>query len=81
LYAAEIDIAVNDILHPLLAAIPPREAAQIAIRAAESLDLRLESLPSELLEQIYARQERWVLRALHRNGHLDVIDAVLKQKK
>jgi hypothetical protein len=31
-----------------------------------------------LLEEVYARQERWVIRALHRNDHLDKIEAALK---
>ena len=80
LVAPEIDVAVNDILHPLAAAIPPRQAAEIAVRAAEDLDRRLENLPPQLLEQIHARYERWVVRALHRNAHLDAIEAALKQQ-
>jgi uncharacterized damage-inducible protein DinB len=77
LCAPEIDIAVNDIVHPLLAAIPPRKAAYIAVETAEALDRRLEGFPSEFLEEIHARYERWIVRALHRNGHLDAIEAAL----
>jgi uncharacterized damage-inducible protein DinB len=78
LSAPEIDIAVNDIAHPLWAAIPPREAARIAIETAEALDKRLEQFPRELLEQVHAFNERWIIRALHRNAHLDAVDAALK---
>ena len=42
LFIPEIDIFVNDLSLPLWAAIPPREAARIAIETAETLDKRLE---------------------------------------
>jgi len=79
LCVAEIDISVNDIALPLWAAIPPREAARIAVETAEALDTRLENFPQSLLEEIYAFNERWVVRALHRNGHLDAVDAAMKR--
>lgn len=77
----EIDLAVNDLSLPLWGAIPPREAARIAIETAEALDARLEGLPAELLERIGTHNQRWVLRALHRNEHLDEVDAALKGKQ
>src|SRR5215216_2086484 len=52
LFIPEIDIFVNDLSLPLWAAIPPREAARLAIEAAETLDKQLESFPPALLEQI-----------------------------
>lgn len=76
--APEIDAAVNDILNIFLSAIPPRLAGQMAFQTAEALDDMLENFPSNLLEEIHARYERWVIRALHRNGHLDKIEAALK---
>jgi hypothetical protein len=75
---ALIDIFVNDLSLPLWAAIPPREAARIAIETAEALDKRLEDFPPALLEEINAYNERWVVRALHRGEHLDDVDAALK---
>lgn len=69
----EIDIVVNDISLPLWAAIPPREAARLALETAEALDEQLANLPTALLEEVYARNERWVVRALHRNEHLNEI--------
>ena len=74
----EIDIFVNDLSLPLWAAIPPRAAARIAIETAETLDARLENYPPVLLEDIYAYNQRWVIRALHRNEHLDEVEAALK---
>jgi hypothetical protein len=73
-----IDIFVNDLSLPLWAAIPPREAARIAIETSEALDKRLEGYPPALLEEIYAYNKRWVVRALHRGEHLDEVDAALK---
>jgi len=78
LFVPEIDIFVNDLSLPLWAAIPPRDAKRIAIETAQTLDKRLESYPRPLLEEIYAYNKRWVVRALHRNEHLDEVDRALK---
>ena len=77
LFVPAIDIFVNDLSLPLWAAIPPREAARIAIETSEALDKRLEDYPPALLEEIYAYNTRWVVRALHRGEHLDEVDAAL----
>jgi hypothetical protein len=79
LFVPEIDIFVNDLSLPLWTAIPPREAARIAIETSEDLDKRLEVYPQGLLEEIYKYNKRWVIRALHRNEHLDEVDAALKK--
>ena len=79
LFAAEVDIFVNDLSLPLWAAIPPRVAAQLCIETARTLDLRLENFPPALLEEIYAYNQRWVVRALHRNEHLDEVEASIKK--
>ena len=77
LVAPEIDVIVNDISVPFLAAIPPRKAALLTLEIAESLDARLEKYPQKLLDEIHAHNERWVLRSLHRNEHLDEIETVI----
>ena len=77
LFIPEIDIFVNDLSLPLWAAIPPRAAARIAIETSETLDRRLEDYPPALLEEIYAYNKRWVMRALHRGEHLDEVDTAL----
>jgi hypothetical protein len=79
LFTPEINIFVNDLSLPLWAAIPPREAARIAIETSEALDQRLEDYPSALLEAIYTHNKRWIVRALHRGEHLDEADAALKK--
>jgi len=77
-FIPEIDIFVNDLSLPLWAAIPPREAARIAIETAEVLDKRLEDFAPDLLEEIYATSQRWVVRAMHRGEHLDEAEAALR---
>ena len=79
LFIPEIDIFVNDLSLPLWAVIPARDAARICIETSETLDKRLEEYSPELLEEIYNYNKRWVIRALHRNEHLDDVDAALKQ--
>ena len=75
----QIDIVVNDLSLPFWAAIPPREAARIAVETSEELDKRLEDYPQDLLEEIYNFNQRWIIRSLHRNQHLDEVDAALKK--
>ena len=77
-FIPDIDLFVNDLSLPLWAAIPPREAARIAIETAEVLDRRLEEFPPALLADIHEYNQRWVVRALHRNEHLDEVEAALK---
>jgi DinB superfamily len=81
IFNPEIDIFVNDLSLPLWAAVPPREAARIAIETSETVDKRLEEYSAALLEEIYNFNKRWVVRALHRNEHLDEADAALKNKQ
>lgn len=79
LFIPEIDIFVNDLSLPLWAVIPPHEAARIAIETSEELDKRLEVYPQDLLEEIFNYNKRWVIRALHRNEHLDEVDAAINK--
>jgi hypothetical protein len=81
LYIPEIEIAVNDLSLAFWAAIPSKDALRLAVENAEALDKRLETYPQNLLEQVYNHNERWVVRALHRNEHLDEVDATLKASK
>ena len=78
LFVPEIDIFVNDLSLPIWAVVPPREAARIAMEESEALDKRLEEYDPALLEEIFNYNKRWVIRALHRNEHLDEADAALK---
>lgn len=73
----EVDLVVNDLSLPLWAALPPEAAAQLAIATAEAVDRRLEHFPEPLLEAVHGRYRRWVVRALHRDEHLDEVEAAL----
>jgi len=72
------NIAVNDIVLPLLAAIPPRRAVQLAIETAAAIDKRLESYPPKFLELVRAYRRRYVFRADHRNEHLDEAEQAME---
>ncbi len=78
LFIPELDIFVNDLSLPLWAAIPPHAAAQMALETAEALDKRLEEYSPAWLEEIFAYNKRWVVRALHRGEHLDEAEAALE---
>jgi hypothetical protein len=80
LYVPQIEIAVNDLSLAFWAAIPSKDALRLAIENAEAVDQRLETYPQNLLDQVYNHNERWVVRALHRNEHLDEVDAALKAR-
>jgi len=81
LFVPEIDLFVNDLSLPLWAAAPASEAVPIAMGNAEALDKRQEGYPEVLLEEIQNYNKRWVIRALHRNEHLDEADAALKEQE
>ncbi len=78
LEAIEFDTVLNDVMLPTWELVPGKEAATLAIETASELDKRLETFPPELLEQVHAHNSRWVVRALHRNEHLDEVDKALK---
>jgi len=78
LFIPEIDIFVNDLSLPLWAAVPAREAVRIAMENAEAVDKRLEEYPESYLNKIFTYNKRWVIRALHRNEHLNEAETALK---
>ena len=78
LFVPQIDIFVNDLSLPLWAVVPAREAVRIAMENAEAVDKRLENYPQAFLEELFNYNKRWVIRALHRNEHLDEAGAALK---
>ncbi len=74
----DYNIFVNDVALPFLAAMPAREASNLAIATAEAMDAKLEAYPANLLELVHAGYPRFVFRAQHRNEHLDEAEAALK---
>jgi hypothetical protein len=68
---------INDATRPLIHAIAPREAAQLALRLAEETDRRVASLAPDRMYPNDAGSPLNPLRADHRAEHLDQIEAAL----
>ncbi len=73
----DVDVAANDISLEVWRLVPARAAADLADRTARALDDRLATFPPELLDQVLTTTPRWVRRHLHRNEHLDELEAAL----
>ena len=68
----------NEVLLPFLEAIPPDQAAEIALKSAEEVDAFLRTVPDQVVEAALARPDRPNLdRGSHREGHLDQIEKAL----
>jgi hypothetical protein len=69
---------INDAAKPLCLALPPREAARLAVAMAEETDRRVEALSDELIaknKKAGSPVNLW--RAEHRREHLDDIGRYL----
>lgn len=71
---------LNDSTRPLIHAIAPREAANLALRIAEETDARVAELPLDRLWPHDPESPINPLRAEHRREHLDEIDAALQTR-
>jgi hypothetical protein len=71
---------LNDAMRPLIHALAPREAAQLALRLAEEVDRRVANLPSEGLWPDDPTSPLNPLRASHRAEHLDDIESALARR-
>jgi hypothetical protein len=71
---------INDAARPLIHAIGPREAAQLALRLAEETDRRVASLDPDRMWPNDPNSPLNPLRADHRVEHLDEIEAALGAK-
>lgn len=72
---------INDAAKPMLLAVPPRQAAQLALAVAEAVDAKVARLSDELVTRNAASETPLnLLRAEHRAEHLDEIERVLKTR-
>lgn len=72
------DVAwINDSAKPLCLALPPRDAARLALRLAEEADGKIASLSDGLAAKIRAKGPFNISRADHRKEHLDDIEGAL----
>ncbi|HLO16006.1 MAG TPA: maleylpyruvate isomerase N-terminal domain-containing protein [Anaerolineales bacterium] len=77
-------VAVNDALKVLCHELDPKTALELCLSSAEAVDAELATLTPELVKQIEEHAEATetqfrMNRALHRNGHLDDIEALLQK--
>lgn len=72
---------INDATRPLIHAIAPREAAELALRLAEETDRRVASLDPGRMYPVDPRSPLNPLRAAHRREHLDEIEAALRARR
>jgi len=72
---------INDASRPLIHAIPPREAARIALEIAEETDARVATIPVDHLWPTNPDSPLYAVRASHRGEHLDELEAALRDRK
>jgi hypothetical protein len=72
---------INDASRELIHAIPPREAAQLALEIAERTDARVANLPVDRLWPTDPDSPLYALRASHRGEHLDEVEAALPARQ
>lgn len=79
-YEPEDTDAANEAAKPLCLALPPRIAAQLALRLAEEADGRVKALSDAMLAKIRAKGNPPfdLSRAIHRKEHLDDIEGALR---
>ena len=71
---------LNDSTRPLIHAIPPRDAADFALRIAEETDARVAELPLNRLWPQDPDSPIYAGRGEHRGEHLDEIEASLRAR-
>ena len=79
-------MAVNDALKVICHALEPRTAAGLAVFAAQKVDAKFETLSDEFVKEIEQHIEATstqfrMNRSLHRDGHLNDIEALLKHTR
>ena len=72
---------INDASRPLIHAIPPLEAARLALSIAEETDARVATLPVDRLWPRDPDSPLYALRASHRGEHLDDVEAALRARE
>jgi uncharacterized damage-inducible protein DinB len=73
---------INDSTKPMLLALAPRRAADLALSTAEAVDAAVAALPDALIAgNAAAGHPLRLLRAEHRRQHLDEIEAARKDAR
>jgi len=72
---------LNDSTRPLIHAIAPRAAAELAVRIADETDARVAKLPVDRLWPRDPSSPIYAGRGEHRGEHLDEIEAALRARR
>ena len=72
---------LNDLTRPIIHAIPPRDAANFALRIAEETDARVAGLPPDRMSPQDPDSPVYAFRSDHRGEHLDEIEAALQNRE
>jgi hypothetical protein len=70
---------INDASRPLIHAIPPLEAARLALDIAERTDAKVATLPPDRLWPQDPESPLYGFRSSHRSEHLDEVEAALRR--
>jgi hypothetical protein len=72
---------ISDASRPLIHAIPPRQAARLALRIAEETDAVVAALPVERTWPTDPVSPIYAFRSSHRAEHLDEVEAALGPRR
>jgi hypothetical protein len=71
---------LNDATRPLIHAIQPADAAQLALRIAEQTDARVAQIPPDRMSPRDPDSPLYAVRGDHRGEHLDEVEAALRAR-
>jgi uncharacterized damage-inducible protein DinB len=71
---------LNDSTRPIIHAIAPRAAAELALRIAEETDARVAGLPLERMVPLDPDSPIYPARGEHRGEHLDELERALRDR-
>ena len=69
---------LNDSTRPIINAIAPRAAAELALRIAEETDARVAELPLDRMAPLDPDSPIYPVRGEHRGEHLDELERILR---
>lgn len=71
---------LNDSTRPIIHAIAPRAAAELALRIAEETDARVAELPLDRMAPLDPDSPVYPARGEHRGEHLDELERALRER-
>jgi Mycothiol maleylpyruvate isomerase N-terminal domain len=71
---------LNDSTRPIIHAIAPRAAAELALRIAEETDARVAELPVDRMAPLDPDSPIYPVRGDHRGEHLDELERALRDR-